>query len=206
MRERGRSTRQVFTVVTAILCDLFTIVESAFQELRALWGEAQTKVGNFSEVSSSLVAGSDVFCIEEVYDGDLNDKEGDLNYVIFTSKGVVSLRAREVRAGFTKVYEERRTAGLQAPNTILDFLSKLAEMHIATATCSTSTSSFGASELSSQNELLWASPSGTQCLLQARWSSLSRDLQETSAWCAELKRSLDLFKPLFQKLERDLAK
>lgn len=90
-------------------------------------------------------------------------------------------------------------------NTILDLLSELAVVLVAVTTSSTFASSPGLSVLSSQNELLRANLSRAQRLRQARGSKLRGSPQDASARCAEIERSLNLFKPRLLEFREDLA-
>lgn len=74
VREHGRSSEQVFSVVLSSNYDPFTTVEAT--ELRVYFFERDNhEAGSSSGVHSPSVAGCSVIGIDEVYNGDLDDGE-----------------------------------------------------------------------------------------------------------------------------------
>lgn len=86
---------------------------------------------------ASPVTGSDVIDIDNVFDGDSQDGEWDLNKVGSTPGGAVAVCAGEMQGRFTIVQEIQSTAGLRAHNTISDLLFELVKTPVIATTFST---------------------------------------------------------------------
>lgn len=186
VREHGRSKEQVSAAIPVTICEPFITLAAARQELRVFHGGAERKEGNWSRLHPSPVAGSDAYGIHKVYNRDLDERDGDLNDVESTPGDSVAVYTCEVRASLTEVQKARHSPRLRVPDTLLYHFTDLGNVPEPVATSSTLVSSPGASDLSSQNELLRANLSRTRRMLHAQMSKLGGKLREANARCAEL--------------------